>query len=93
MEELGFATTLLPVFNFVYKANFENGLIEHEFDHVYFGTYEGKVYPNRKEVMSVEFKTMETIASEIKNDPTKFTAWFNLAFDRVYNWWHLQHSR
>src|SRR5690348_5807899 len=39
VEELGFETELQPVFNFVYKANFENGLIEHEFDHVYFGTY------------------------------------------------------
>jgi isopentenyl-diphosphate delta-isomerase len=91
-EELGFSAALEPVFNFVYKANFENGLTEHEFDHVYFGKHNGKIFPNPKEVMDVEFENMETIAAELRSDPKKFTAWFQLVFDRVYDWWKLQNT-
>ena len=42
-EEIGFETSLEKIFDFVYKAAFENGLTEHEFDHVFAGEYEGKV--------------------------------------------------
>ena len=91
-EELGFNTTLQPVFDFVYKASFENGLTEHEFDHVYFGNYDGKISPNPKEVMNVGFENMENIAAQLQTDPKKFTAWFQLVFDRVYEWWRLQRS-
>src|ERR1700730_504067 len=34
-EEMGFDTALEPMFQFTYKAAFENGLVEHEFDHVF----------------------------------------------------------
>jgi isopentenyl-diphosphate delta-isomerase len=89
-EELGFDTPLKPIFDFVYKATFENGLTEHEFDHVYFGNYDGKIFPDPNEVMNVEFENMESIAADLRGNPKKFTAWFQLAFDRVYEWWKLQ---
>lgn len=91
-EELGFETELQPIFNFVYKATFENGLTEHEFDHVYFGIYESIIQPNPKEVMNVKFEALEKISSDLKKHPEKFTAWFKLAFDRVHEWWKLQHA-
>jgi isopentenyl-diphosphate delta-isomerase len=34
-EEMGFTTNLTKAFDFTYKAVFENGLTEHEFDHVF----------------------------------------------------------
>src|SRR4249919_2599143 len=33
-EELGFETPLKKIFQFTYQASFDNGLTEHEFDHV-----------------------------------------------------------
>ena len=42
-EELGFEIPVEKVFDFVYKADFDNGLTEHEFDHVYVGEFEGKI--------------------------------------------------
>lgn len=90
-EELGFKTSLDPIFSFVYEANFENGLTEHEFDHVFFGTYNGEIDPNKKEVMNVKFENMQIINMELKQDPSKFTAWFQLAFDRIFNWWQTQY--
>src|SRR6188768_1448075 len=42
-EELGFTTSLEKAFAFIYKASFENGLTEYEFDHVFTGVYNREV--------------------------------------------------
>ena len=39
-EEMGFRTSLKELFSFIYKAPFDNGLTEHELDHVMIGYYE-----------------------------------------------------
>ena len=50
MEELGFSTSLEKVFDFLYKAGLDNGLTEHEFDHVFVGEYNGAINFNTEEV-------------------------------------------
>jgi isopentenyl-diphosphate delta-isomerase len=37
MEEMGISTEIEFAFSFLYKAEFENGLTENEFDHVFIG--------------------------------------------------------
>src|SRR4051812_9126556 len=49
-EEMGFTTILEKAFNFTYKVSFENGLTEHEFDHVFVGIYDGEIKINKAEV-------------------------------------------
>ena len=49
-EELGFGTELRFAFSFTYKAAFDNGLTEHEFDHVFVGHFDGPLRPDPKEV-------------------------------------------
>src|SRR5215471_15784306 len=66
-EELGFETSLEKVFDFIYKATLDNGLTEHEFDHVFVGKYNGLVHPNANEVKDYCFKSMEEIGSSIKS--------------------------
>jgi isopentenyl-diphosphate Delta-isomerase len=82
-EELGFDAEIKPMFTFTYKAEFENGLTEHEFDHVFIGTYEGDILPNAVEVMAHRFETLEQIEAELHQQPEKFTAWFKIAFPKV----------
>ena len=41
VEEMGFSTELKEVFSFIYKAPFDNGLTEHELDHVMVGYFDG----------------------------------------------------
>ena len=82
-EEMGFKTTLSPLFTFTYRAEFENGLIEHEFDHVFVGRYSGEIFPNSDEVMAFRYETLEQIASELHQQPEKFTAWFRIAFPKI----------
>jgi isopentenyl-diphosphate delta-isomerase len=86
-EEMGFEITVVKRFDFVYKANFENGLTEYEFDHVFTGEYDGPVSFNIEEVMDVCYKTMEDTRDTLKTDPQSYTAWFHLAFPKIEKWW------
>ena len=82
-EELGFTTPIKPLFTFTYRAEFENGLIEHEYDHVFVGEYDGKIFPNAEEVMDYKFERVRQIESDLNLHPEKFTAWFRIAYDQV----------
>ncbi len=92
-EEIGIETDLEPMFNFTYKATVENGLTEHEFDHVFYGQFNGKLVPNEQEVMSIRFATIEDISSQIREEPARFTAWFLIAFNLVKEWLEENSSR
>jgi isopentenyl-diphosphate delta-isomerase len=82
-EELGFETEIKPLFTFIYKANFENGLIEYEFDHVFTGIYSGEITPNEHEVMDFRYASTDDLETELQQHPEKFTAWFRIAFQRI----------
>jgi isopentenyl-diphosphate delta-isomerase len=78
-EELGFSTPLSKAFHFIYKASFENGLTEYEFDHVLTGVYEGGVYPNSEEVEDTRWLTMDSVQTDISARPGVYTEWFKIA--------------
>ena len=84
-EEMGFTTSLEYLFNFIYKAPFDNGLTEHELDHVMLGRYEGDPVINPEEVASWKWMNIEEINSDLKNNPDSYTVWFAIIFDRFYN--------
>lgn len=86
-EELGFETELHKIFDFTYKANFSNGLTEHEFDHVYVGRYNGTIKPDVKEVSNYTYKSVPEIESNLQLHPQKYTAWFHIAFPKIKEWW------
>ena len=86
-EELGFTTELHEIFSFTYKAQVENNLIEHEFDHVFAGEYENEIRPNPHEVSNIVYKSMDQIKREIDLHPSDFTSWFKIAFPRIDKWW------
>ena len=85
--ELGFKTTVSKIFDFIYKKEFENGLTEYEFDHVYAGEYSGAVIYNKAEVMDICYMPVLKIKEWMSNHPENFTAWFQLAFPRIESWW------
>ena len=86
-EELGFETPVEKIFDFVYKAEFNNGLTEHEFDHVFAGEYEGQLNINPDEVNDVCYKEVSEIKATMLTHPQKYTAWFHLAFPKIEEWW------
>jgi isopentenyl-diphosphate delta-isomerase len=86
-EEMGFETSLEKIFDFTYKASFDNGLTEYEFDHVFAGEYDGTIQCNREEVMDYCFKDIQEIQQSLSTHPGKYTTWFHLAFPEVESWW------
>lgn len=91
-EEMGFDTPLEKAFDFVYKAPFDNGLTEYEFDHVFIGSYQGNIHPNPLEVKDYAFRTFENINQLIATEPAQFTSWFLIAFPKVKAWWLQQNK-
>ncbi|MDB5116426.1 MAG: isopentenyl-diphosphate Delta-isomerase [Mucilaginibacter sp.] len=82
-EEMGFDTELQEIYSFTYKAELDNGLIEYEYDHVFFGIYNGPVNPDSNEVQNFAYKTIDEIQAEILLKPELYTEWFKIAFPKV----------
>jgi isopentenyl-diphosphate delta-isomerase len=83
-EEMGFTTDLKEVFWFVYKAPFENGLTEHELDHVMVGYYEEAPKINKEEVASYKWMTLIDVKKSIEKHPKEYTEWFKIIFDKSF---------
>ncbi len=81
--EMGFDTTLLSTFSFIYKTVFDNGLTEHEFDHVFMGKYNGLINPQSSEVQAYAYFPIIEIENQIISTPENFTSWFKIAFPKV----------
>lgn len=81
-EEMGFEVDLDEKFHFVYKAEFDNGLSEHELDHVMVGYYNSEPTINPEEVASWKWINMEVLQQDMKDHPEDYTAWFKIIFDR-----------
>ena len=84
-EEMGFTTELREVTSFIYKAPFDNGLTEHEFDHVLLGYYEDDPEINPDEVASWKWMPLEEVKNNIDNHPDIYTVWFVIIFTKFYN--------
>ena len=82
-EELGMATELKFLFNFKYKAEFENGLIEHELDHVFVGQTDFHPVLNRDEAMAYKYVKVDDLKKDIKQRPEAYTFWFKEIIDQV----------
>tara|TARA_Y100001954_G_scaffold222929_1_gene260703 strand:+ start:422 stop:955 length:534 start_codon:yes stop_codon:yes gene_type:complete len=75
VQEMGIATNLKEVFSFIYKTNFENGLVEYEYDHVFFGKCNSDPTLNIDEASDFRWINFKQLLLEIAENPTKFTFW------------------
>ena len=82
---MGFKTELKPFLSFVYKAKFENGLTEHEFDHVLIGKYNQEPFIDIDEVCDWKWVDLESLSLDIINNSENYTVWFKIIFKRYYN--------
>ena len=83
-EEMGFTCELEEVFSFIYKAPFDNGLTEHELDHVMIGTYNENPIVNPDEVESFKWMTLKDVKADLELNPEIYTAWFTIIFKEYY---------
>lgn len=79
-EEMGFSCDLEEMFWFVYKASFDNGLTEHELDHVMVGYYDEDPKINEDEAASFKWMLLEEVKNDIELHPDLYTEWFKIIF-------------
>lgn len=77
-QEMGINMTPDFAYKFIYKVELENGLTEHELDHVFTGTFDGVPKINFDEVDDWRFISLQNLNKEIKINPERFTHWFKL---------------
>ena len=69
----------------MYKAPFDNGLTEHELDHVMIGRFNGLPVINKEEVESYKWMTLEEVRNDMEKKPETYTAWFKIIFEKSYD--------
>ncbi|WP_443943509.1 isopentenyl-diphosphate Delta-isomerase [Pedobacter sp. AW1-32] len=89
-EEMGMSCVLTYGFNFVYKAIFDDGLIEHEFDHVFFGVTDERPNINIEEVEDYAYVSLKKLREDILMKPERFTPWLRICLDEVAK--HIENS-
>jgi len=82
-EEMGMKCNLEKSFDFIYHAKMPNDLIEHEFDHVFFGFTDSCPQINKKEVSSYKYMHLNDLKVDISENPDIYTEWFKICFKEV----------
>jgi isopentenyl-diphosphate delta-isomerase len=85
-EEMGFEVPLTELFHFIYKAPFDNGLTEHELDHVMIGRFESEPNINFEEAASWKWMHIDAIKEDMIHNPNEYTVWFKIIFDKFYHY-------
>lgn len=84
-EEMGLQCEVYFKFKFIYEIQFENGLTEHEYDHVYFGESDDIPVPDPAEVKDWRYISLEDLRKEISLNPQDFSEWLKICLPKVMN--------
>lgn len=81
-EEMGLRCKLKKAFTFTYRASLDNGLIEHEYDHVFVGVTDSIPQPAESEVADWIYMSIPYLKEELATNPNKFTPWFRICMEK-----------
>ena len=81
IEEVGFSTNVSEVFSFIYKSEYENNMTEHEFDHVFVGSYDKNPNLNPSEASDYRWVNIDYLKSDLLKSPEKYTSWLKIIFE------------
>lgn len=85
VEEMGMEAELNEKFTFIYKAHFDNGLTEHELDHVFIGITDTDPAINPDEVNDFKWISMNELLRDISTNPENYTIWFRIILQEMNN--------
>jgi isopentenyl-diphosphate delta-isomerase len=88
-EEMGLKCELNEAFSFIYKVEIDEGLIEHEYDHVYLGVSDAIPVPDPNEVAAYTYQNMSELEEKLISEPDQYSEWLKICFSRVNNIYHL----
>ena len=84
LEEMGMECELMPIHTFTYRHEFDNGLIEHEYDHVFLGITDIDPVLNEEEAEDFAWVEREVLQEDIAKHPERYTYWFKLCLEDVF---------
>ncbi|WP_091157427.1 isopentenyl-diphosphate Delta-isomerase [Mucilaginibacter pineti] len=82
-EEMGLHCSLTFAFSFTYCKTVQKGIIEYEYDHVYFGTTDVLPSPNAAEAAAFRYLDLGTLEVDLENNPDHYTEWLKICFTQV----------
>jgi len=82
-EEMGICCALDKSFDFVYRAVVDKNLIEHEFDHVYFGRFNAEPQLNPEEAAAWKWMGLAALKKDVEQHPECYTAWFKILLSKL----------
>jgi isopentenyl-diphosphate delta-isomerase len=82
-EEMGLQLALEPLFQFTYRAEFDNGLTEHEYDHVFVGYTTHSPQLNAQEAMDSRWVSRQELKADVAKHPEHYTPWFRLLLPQL----------
>ena len=82
-EEMGFNCELKEIFDYIYRVECSNGLIEHEFLHVFKGFYDGEPKVSPEEADGWKWMPLSAVRADVKKHPENYTSWFKLSLERI----------
>lgn len=77
-EEMGIDLQPTFSYSFIYQATLDQDLVEHEFDHVFAGTFDGTPVINKKEVDDWKYMDLNELRADMALHPESYTVWFKL---------------
>jgi isopentenyl-diphosphate Delta-isomerase len=80
-QEMGIELQPEFAYKFIYKASLDKGLVEHECDHVFLGSFDGTPTINPEEVEDWKYSNMHALRSDISKHPQRYTSWFKLIIE------------
>lgn len=83
LEELGVNSNCEELFHFVYRTEYDNGLTEYEYDHVFLCKYSGEVYPSEEEIDEIRWVSIEELKKDVIENPRNYASWFLIALPRL----------
>ena len=81
MQEMGIECETIFQFSFIYKN--ENGMKEHEFDHVFFGICDVIPISDQSERKFWKYINMDSLAKDLIINPNEYSLWLKTYFDKV----------
>ena len=84
-EEMGFDAPLTKLFDFTYRVELEGGIVEHEYDHILLGYFDGVPIPNHLEVSDWRWVDLNGLAVDLDEHPELYTYWFQISFKDFYS--------
>ncbi len=81
-EEMGMTCELTELFSFIYRAELDQGLIEHEFDHVFLGYSDRPPVLNPEEAEDWQWIDLQKLQADIRDRPEAYTYWLRDCCDR-----------